>query len=252
MVALLLSSIQPIRAQPVTDADVERAITEGTEALLMELRDDWLIRTRDKNDRAVTLQGEVLSRSSQRIRFRKRDGTKLAIPRNRIDSMIPKGAYSREVQGIHKGGHTALVTFALLSAGVPPSHPKIESALEYLQEAELPGTYSRALRAGIWSLLAQHEGQRVANHKYRHLLRTDSRWLIRAMDSKGWYTYHDRDNDLYIAWDKIARDPEKLAAYLDEFVHGVPDRAGYMEKNAGLAERLKADQRVCAGVNYGF
>ncbi|MDX6770388.1 MAG: CoA-transferase [Elusimicrobiota bacterium] len=64
--------------------------------------------------------------------------------------------------------------------------------------------------------------------------------------------YYDRDNDFYGAWDKIARDPKTFDAYLDEFVHGVKDRAGYMAKNPGLAERLKADPLPCAGVDYGY
>jgi glutaconate CoA-transferase subunit A len=63
--------------------------------------------------------------------------------------------------------------------------------------------------------------------------------------------YYDRDNEFYIAWEAISRDPAALGRYLDEFVHGVRDRAGYVAKCGGL-ERLKASQRVCAGVNYGF
>lgn len=64
--------------------------------------------------------------------------------------------------------------------------------------------------------------------------------------------YYDRDNDFYVAWEDISRDPAKLQEYLDEFVHGVRDRAEYMARQPGLAERLKASQQVCAGVNYGF
>ena len=64
--------------------------------------------------------------------------------------------------------------------------------------------------------------------------------------------HYDRDNDFYIAWEDVSRDPARLAAYLDEFVHGVPDRAAYMAKQPGLAERLRADERWCAGVNYGY
>lgn len=64
--------------------------------------------------------------------------------------------------------------------------------------------------------------------------------------------YYDRDNDFYVAWDKIARDEAAFRKYLDEFVYGVADRAGYMKKNPGLAERLKAKPRVCAGVSYGY
>ena len=64
--------------------------------------------------------------------------------------------------------------------------------------------------------------------------------------------YYDRDNDFYVAWDKIARDEASFKKYLDEFVYGVKDRAEYMKKNAGLAERLKAKPQICAGVDYGY
>ncbi|OGR95014.1 MAG: 3-oxoadipate--succinyl-CoA transferase subunit A [Elusimicrobia bacterium RBG_16_66_12] len=64
--------------------------------------------------------------------------------------------------------------------------------------------------------------------------------------------YYDRDNDFYVAWDKIAREPAGLQKYLDEFVYGVEDRAGYLKKNPGLTARLKAKPQVCAGVDYGY
>ena len=63
--------------------------------------------------------------------------------------------------------------------------------------------------------------------------------------------YYDRDNGFYIGWEKISRDPAALARYLDEFVYGLEDRAAYVEK-CGDLERLRASERVCAGVNYGF
>jgi len=63
--------------------------------------------------------------------------------------------------------------------------------------------------------------------------------------------YYDRDNDFYVAWESISRDPGKLEGYLDEFVHGVPDRASYVAKQPALA-RLRAKAQVSAGVNYGF
>ena len=64
--------------------------------------------------------------------------------------------------------------------------------------------------------------------------------------------YYDRDNDFYADWDKIAREESSFKKYLDEFVHGVKDRAEYMKKNTGLAARLKAKPRMSAGVNYGY
>jgi len=64
--------------------------------------------------------------------------------------------------------------------------------------------------------------------------------------------YYDRDNDFYMAWEKISNTPEGFKKYLDEYVYGVSGRAEYMAKNKGLAERIKASHQVCDGVNYGF
>src|SRR5205814_4270923 len=59
--------------------------------------------------------------------------------------------------------------------------------------------------------------------------------------------YYDRDNDFYVAWEGISRDPDKLTRYLEEFVYGVPDRAAYMKKQPRLAARLKAKELVTQG-----
>lgn len=65
--------------------------------------------------------------------------------------------------------------------------------------------------------------------------------------------FYDRDNDFYVKWDDISRDPATYAAYLDEFVYGVRDRAAYVEKLGGpLIDKLRAKSRVCEGVDYGY
>ena len=64
--------------------------------------------------------------------------------------------------------------------------------------------------------------------------------------------YYDRDNDFYVGWEPISRDPARLSAYLDEFVHGVADRQGYLEKQPEIMERLTASTRMSEPVNYGF
>jgi glutaconate CoA-transferase subunit A len=63
--------------------------------------------------------------------------------------------------------------------------------------------------------------------------------------------YYDRDNRFYVGWEKISRDPAALDRYLDEFVYGVADRSEYVDR-CGDLDRLRASERVCAGVNYGF
>ncbi len=42
--------------------------------------------------------------------------------------------------------------------------------------------------------------------------------------------YYDRDNSFYLNWDENSQDPAKTAAWLQEWVYGVPDRTAYLEK----------------------
>lgn len=64
--------------------------------------------------------------------------------------------------------------------------------------------------------------------------------------------YYDRDNEFYVRWEEISRSPANLQSYLNDFVYDVRDRAEYLAKHPGLRDRLSADQRMCAGVNYGY
>ncbi|MFN2195627.1 MAG: CoA transferase subunit A [Anaerolineales bacterium] len=64
--------------------------------------------------------------------------------------------------------------------------------------------------------------------------------------------YYDRDNDFYQAWDEISQSPERVQAYLQEWVFGVPDREAYWQ-NLGpqVHERLQVGPRESTPVNYG-
>jgi glutaconate CoA-transferase, subunit A len=42
--------------------------------------------------------------------------------------------------------------------------------------------------------------------------------------------YYDRDNRFYLEWDAISRDQERLAAWLDEWVHGTASHQDYVAK----------------------
>lgn len=65
--------------------------------------------------------------------------------------------------------------------------------------------------------------------------------------------YYDRDNDFYVKWDDISRESKSYQDYLQEFVYGVKDRKGYLNKlQSGLLDRLKAKPRKCEGVDYGY
>jgi len=64
--------------------------------------------------------------------------------------------------------------------------------------------------------------------------------------------YYDRDNDFYVAWREISRDVERFDAYLDEWVYGVRDRTEYLARMSETFNRLKASDRYCEPVNYGY
>jgi glutaconate CoA-transferase subunit A len=64
--------------------------------------------------------------------------------------------------------------------------------------------------------------------------------------------YYDRDNPFYLEWDKISAAPERVKAWLDEWVYGVPDREAYWAKlGAEAHDRLKVKPKWSAPVNYG-
>ncbi len=64
--------------------------------------------------------------------------------------------------------------------------------------------------------------------------------------------YYDRDNEFYLAWDKISSSEESVKAYLDEWVYGVKDREEYYAKlDADVRERLKVQPRHSEKINYG-
>jgi len=65
--------------------------------------------------------------------------------------------------------------------------------------------------------------------------------------------YYDRDNDFYVKWEEISKDPKTYQDYLSAFVYGVKDRKGYLQKmGTHLIDRLKAKPRMCEGVDYGY
>ncbi len=64
--------------------------------------------------------------------------------------------------------------------------------------------------------------------------------------------YYDRDNAFYRAWSHISKDPDRLRAWLDEWVYGTADHAAYVDKLgeefwAGLA----VGEALSEPVNYG-
>jgi Domain of unknown function (DUF4159) len=71
----------------------------------------------------------------------------------------------------HRGGETALVTYALLRSGMSVQETRLQAAAEYLQDVRMNGTYAVSLRTHCWAALSDD---------YRALLAADARWLLQA------------------------------------------------------------------------
>jgi glutaconate CoA-transferase subunit A len=64
--------------------------------------------------------------------------------------------------------------------------------------------------------------------------------------------YYDRDNEFYLAWDKVSESAEATKGYLDEWVYGVKDRNEYWEKLGTEAhKRLEVPELMSQPINYG-
>jgi glutaconate CoA-transferase subunit A len=64
--------------------------------------------------------------------------------------------------------------------------------------------------------------------------------------------YYDRDNAFYLMWDALSRNPERVQAWLDEWVYGLSDHAEYVRRlGSETLERLKPGVAPAATVDYG-
>jgi glutaconate CoA-transferase, subunit A len=64
--------------------------------------------------------------------------------------------------------------------------------------------------------------------------------------------YYDRDNEFYLAWDKISESPEMAQAWMDEWVFSIQDRDEYWRKlGPEKQQMLEVESRLSEAVNYG-
>ena len=64
--------------------------------------------------------------------------------------------------------------------------------------------------------------------------------------------YYDRDNEFYMAWDKISESADEVKAWMDEWVYGVKDRDEYWGKlGKETHKRLEVPQLMSEPINYG-
>jgi len=65
--------------------------------------------------------------------------------------------------------------------------------------------------------------------------------------------FYDRDNQFYVEWHTIAKDPVSMEKYIDEWIYGVKNRTEYRKKlGKNDVSRLMASERLSPPVNYGY
>jgi glutaconate CoA-transferase subunit A len=64
--------------------------------------------------------------------------------------------------------------------------------------------------------------------------------------------YYDRDNESYLAWDKLSQDPAAVEAWLGEWVYGLENHAAYVRKlGPAYFDKLKPEPLLAPSVDYG-
>lgn len=64
--------------------------------------------------------------------------------------------------------------------------------------------------------------------------------------------YYDRDNEFYVAWDRLSREHQAVQDWLDEWVFGLSSRAEYVAKMGDAVwERLRPGEAWSGQVNFG-
>lgn len=149
---------------------------------------------------------------------------------------------------------------------VPALHPDV--AIVHAQRADANGNTQ------IWGILGEQKEAAFAARRVivtaeeivdEAVIRSDpNRTLIPALvvsavchvphAAHPSYTqgYYDRDNAFYLDWDKLSASPERVRAWLDEWVYGVPDREAYWAKLGAAAHaRLAVKPQWSQPVNYG-
>jgi glutaconate CoA-transferase subunit A len=64
--------------------------------------------------------------------------------------------------------------------------------------------------------------------------------------------YYDRDNEFYLAWDKVSESADATRQYLDKWVYGVKHRQEYWEKlGEEVHKRLEVQHLMSEPINYG-
>jgi len=149
---------------------------------------------------------------------------------------------------------------------VPPLKPDV--AVVHVQRADSEGN------SHIWGIIGEQKDAAFASKKViisaeeivdEDVIRSDPNrtlipdFVVHAVVHEPWCAhpsyvqgYYDRDNEFYMQWDEITKEHDSTMKYIDEWVHGVENRAQYMKKlSAEKILKLTPKAAYCTPVDYG-
>ena len=109
---------------------------------------------------------------------------------------LPDGTWEIpfEEHGDQKTGQTALVLYALLSAGESCQDPRLAKAIEYLKKTDTTGVYALGVRCQVWLMLPPTLEVRGAMTKDARILQQS---IKRSGEGKGFYDYNPAGGNRY-------------------------------------------------------
>jgi hypothetical protein len=156
-------------------------------------------------------------------------------------------------KGKHRGGLTALATYALVAAGENPQDARLVKAMDFLKKADMPSAYALGCRTQLWNLLPPSK-------EIKKLAQADANRLIRQIKGKGdalglfWYPDTPADGyDLSVSQYGVLGlwACERAGAEIPSRAWEVMDQAWRRQQFAdgGWAYRRNADNRSENGVS---
>lgn len=150
---------------------------------------------------------------------------------------------------------------------VPPLNPDV--SIIHAQRADVEGNIQ------VWGLICDIREAAFAAKRVivsveeivdEYIIRSDPNkviipsFIVDAVIEEPWAAhpsyvqgYYDRDNEFYLEWDKISRDPELLEKYMDEWIYNIQNRREYVRKlGAEKIMKLKPKSFYSVTVNYGL
>jgi len=183
----------PATSQASDEAKVLAAIEANKQALLARISgyDEIEYRPGAPLLPPTKVRGTVLNNRGPKVRIKTVDGETIEIPRQQIVQWTVAGHIDPEMDSYFHTGPSTLAAFALLSAGVESTQPKMAKLLAALAADQDPkmGTYVHSLRATVWAALLDRAISRPNRVKYTKLLRDDMTWLMKASSPTGAYGY---------------------------------------------------------------